>query len=220
MANHILILAAVMLIAGVFGGLINYYQMNQNTSDRGSLPRCIVIGVGASFLVPVFLDLVNSDLILEIQGDPSRLLIFTGFCLVAAIAARVLIVSMSDRLSREVALAKAQAEATQHELRVLQDELMPLIAGETEQDVLDDHNVELDSDLDEGAAKVLQALAESDFTFRSLPGLCRETEMDEATVSKTLAILVSKDLSGKVSGQQGMRWHLTREGRRMQGLLS
>ena len=78
MANHIFILASVMLIAGVFGGLINFYQMNQGDSDPASLPRCIVMGVGAAFLVPVVLNLVNSDLVLEIQGDPSRLLIYTG----------------------------------------------------------------------------------------------------------------------------------------------
>ena len=81
MANHIFILAAVMMIAGVFGGLINFYQMSQDDNDPASLPRCIVIGIGAAFLVPVVLNLVNSDLILEIQGDPSRLLIYNRLLL-------------------------------------------------------------------------------------------------------------------------------------------
>ena len=71
MTNHIFILAVVMFSAGVFGGLINYYQMNQNDSDPASFNRCIFIGVGAAFLIPVILNLVNSDLILEIQEIPS-----------------------------------------------------------------------------------------------------------------------------------------------------
>src|SRR5690625_5517116 len=74
MAYLIFILAAVMGIAGVFGGLINYYQMTQDRDDEAALPRCIVMGIGASFLVPVILFFVQSDLITDIQSDPSKLL--------------------------------------------------------------------------------------------------------------------------------------------------
>src|SRR5690625_7337437 len=77
MAYLIFILAAVMGIAGVFGGLINYYQMTQDRGDEAALPRCIVMGIGASLLVPVILLFVQSDLITDIQSDPSKLLIYT-----------------------------------------------------------------------------------------------------------------------------------------------
>lgn len=221
MGNHIFILAAIMLVSGIFGGLINYYQMNQNTSDSGSLPRCIVIGMGASFLVPVILDFVNSDLILEIQGDPSRLLIYTGFCLIAAIAARVVIVNTSDRILREATLARAQSDAAQQELRVLRDELLPLIEAETEQDAsLEEGAVpEIDGDLDEVAQKTLKALASGQYTFRSLAGLSKANDSEEAATGKALSQLSSKEMVGKVSGLHGIRWYLTDKGRRMADLL-
>lgn len=221
MGNHIFILAAIMLVSGIFGGLINYYQMNQNTSDSGSLPRCIVIGMGASFLVPVILDFVNSDLILEIQGDPSRLLIYTGFCLIAAIAARVVIVNTSDRILREATLARAQSDAAQQELRVLRDELLPLIEAQTEQDAsLEEGAVpEIDGDLDEVAQKTLKALASGQYTFRSLAGLSKANDSEEAATGKALSQLSSKEMVGKVSGLHGIRWYLTDKGRRMADLL-
>lgn len=221
MGNHIFILAAIMLVSGIFGGLINYYQMNQNTSDSGSLPRCIVIGMGASFLVPVILDFVNSDLILEIQGDPSRLLIYTGFCLIAAIAARVVIVNTSDRILREATLARAQSDAAQQELRVLRDELLPLVEAETEQDAsLEEGAVpEIDGDLDEVAQKTLKALASGQYTFRSLAGLSKANDSEEAATGKALSQLSSKEMVGKVSGLHGIRWYLTDKGRRMADLL-
>lgn len=221
MGNHIFILAAIMLVSGIFGGLINYYQMNQNTSDSGSLPRCIVIGMGASFLVPVILDFVNSDLILEIQGDPSRLLIYTGFCLIAAIAARVVIVNTSDRILREATLARAQSDAAQQELRVLRDELLPLIEAETEQDAsLEEGAVpEIDGDLDEVAQKTLKALASGQYTFRSLAGLSKANDSEEAATGKALSQLSCKEMVGKVSGLHGIRWYLTDKGRRMADLL-
>lgn len=219
MGNHIFVLAAIMLVSGIFGGLINYYQMNQNTSDSGSLPRCIVIGIGAAFLVPVVLDLVNSDLILEIQGDPSRLLIYTGFCLISAIAARVVIVNTSDRILREATLARAQSDAAQQELRVLRDELLPLIEAETEQDLPEDGSLVLDPEIDETLSKTLKALASDRHTFRSVTGLSRDAGLDEAILGKALAALSTKDLVGKISGLHGIRWYITERGRRMAGLL-
>lgn len=219
MTYHIFILAAVMMSAGVFGGLINFYQMNQESSDPASLVRCIVIGIGAAFLVPVGLDLVNSDLILEIQGDPSRLLIFTGLCLITAITSRIVIVNMSDRILREATLARAQSDTVQHDLRVLQEELLPLIETETEQDVSDEAMQELNAEeLDVTSSKVLKTLGCGRFIFRSMVGLCREAGTDESTMAKTLAVLVSKGLAGKISGQKGVRWYLTEKGRRMMDL--
>lgn len=219
MGNHIFILAAIMLVSGVFGGLINYYQMNQNTNAAGSLPRCIVIGIGAAFLVPVVLDFVNSDLILEIQGDPSRLLIYTGFCLISAIAARVVIVNTSDRILREATIARAQSDAAQQELRALRDELLPLIEAETEHDTPEDGSFELDPELDETQTKILQGLVSDAHTFRSISGLSRDTGLDDLAVSKALALLTTKDLVGKISGVHGIRWYISEKGRRTASLL-
>ncbi len=218
MANHILILAAVMMIAGVFGGLINYYQMNQETNDPATLPRCIVIGIGAAFLVPVILDLVNSDLLLEIQGDPSRLLIYTGFCLIASVASRVVIVNMSERILREATLARAQSDGLLHDMRLIQEELLPLIETETEQDSSFEESeapLELEEELDVTSTKILKTLACGRYIFRSMAGLCREASTDEVTMVKTLNVLVLRNLAGKVSGKKGMRWYLTDKGRRI-----
>ncbi len=222
MANHIFILAAVMMIAGVFGGLINFYQMNQDESDTASLPRCIVIGTGAAFLVPVVLDFVNSDLILEIQGDPSRLLIYTGFCLIAAIASRVVIINMSERILREANLAKVQSDLVQQDLRIIQEELIPLIETETEQDFSSDDNagpVEMEDELDVTSSKVLKILGCGRYIFRSMAGLCREAGSDETTMVKTLNVLVGRNLAGRISGKKGVRWYLTEKGRRVMDVL-
>jgi hypothetical protein len=39
MANHIFIMATVMLLADIFGGLVNYYLYGEKDSDASSLPR-------------------------------------------------------------------------------------------------------------------------------------------------------------------------------------
>jgi hypothetical protein len=218
MANHIFILATVMLLAGIFGGLVNYYMYGDHDPDATSLPRCLVVGIGAAFLVPVILDLVNSELILETQGDPSRLLIFTGFCLISSISSRFFITNMSDRILDAARHAKEQSDSVHHDLRIIKNELLPLIDTETEQDLEPDEEPEImdhSEDLDVTSSKALKMLSTGRYIFRSLAGLCRESNNDEATMLQTLSVLVSRSLAGKVSGKNGVRWHITEKGRRV-----
>jgi len=217
MANHIFILATVMLLAGIFGGLVNYYLYGDKDPDAASLPRFLVVGVGASFLVPVVLDMVNSELVLESQGDPSRLLIFTGFCLISALLSRFFIDNLSDRILNEAQVAKQRSEEVQQNLRIIQSELLPLIDTETEQDTSgeDPQVVQVNDELDVTSTHVLKILSSGRFIFRSLAGVCREANEEESTILKTLHVLVTRSLAGKVSGKNGVRWHITEKRRRV-----
>jgi len=219
MTNHILIMVAVMLLSGVFGGLVTFYLHGQHDPDSANLPRCLVVGIGASFLVPVVLDLVNSEIIIESQGDPSQLLIFTGFCLIAAILSRFFIVNMSDRILSEAHSAREKSESVQHDLKLIKHELLPLIDTETEQDAITGGLKEpLDisqDDIDVTSSSVLRTLSSGRYIFRSLAGLCTETETEEINMVKTLNYMVSRDLAGKVTGKKGVRWHITEKGKRL-----
>ncbi len=222
MANHIFILAAVMSIAGVFGGLINYYQLTQERDDEAALPRCIVLGIGAAFLVPVILFFVQSDLVLEIQEDPSRLLIYTGFCLIVAIASRLVLTSTPKRILREAQVARTQVEAMQHDMRIMQEELLPLLDTETEQETdVDDNAGPMDpnEELDVAASKALKTLGVGRHIYRSMAGLCREAGADETTIQKSLNVLVGRQLAGRLNTRKGVRWYLTEKGRRALDLL-
>jgi len=216
MTYHIIILVFVMLLAGIFAGLINYYLYSQNDPDKQTLPRCLVVAVGASFLVPVILDALNSEIILESQGDPSKVLIFTGFCLIAGLTSRFFVQTVSDRILTEAKYAKERSEHIQHDLRVIQKELLPLIDTETEQDVEPEDlkvNMDIEEELDVASTRALKILGSGRFIFRSIQGLCREASVDETSMGKTLNVLVSKNLAGAVSGKKGVRWHITERGR-------
>lgn len=68
-----LILIAVMLAAGAFGGLINYFVTVKSDAENASIRKSIVIGIGASFLMPLFPQLHFDELRLppvqECAGD-------------------------------------------------------------------------------------------------------------------------------------------------------
>ncbi|GGX61113.1 YEATS-associated helix-containing protein [Saccharospirillum salsuginis] len=216
MANHIFVLVAVMLMAGVFGGLVNYYMQSQYDPDTTSLPRSLVVGIGASFLVPVVLALVNSDLVAQSREDSTRFLIFTGFCLIAAIASRLVVTSVSDRILAEARAARQQADRVMHELYLVQNEVRPLIETETEEErEVEPEPLTPDEELDVTTGNVLKTLGNGRYIFRSLGGLCRETDTDEATMVKTLEIMVARNLAGRIMGKHGIRWHITDSGRKM-----
>ncbi|TFF37267.1 YEATS-associated helix-containing protein [Mucilaginibacter psychrotolerans] len=63
----------IMLFAGVIGGLTNSVLSANINPDTGnqiqSTGRCILIGVGATILVPLFLQIAQSNLLDNIHGD-------------------------------------------------------------------------------------------------------------------------------------------------------
>ena len=88
---------------------------------------------------------------------------------------------------------------------------------ETEHDTasLDPQITQASTDLDITSGQVLKILSNGRFIFRSLAGVCREANQEEVTVLKTLQVLTSRSLAGKVSGKDGVRWHITEKGRRV-----
>lgn len=93
------LIVAVMLAAGVFGGVVNVALSGEEPTRRTWLWN-IVAGVGAAFLTPLFLTTVSSTLLSNIvdTGKPADWFTFVGFCLLSAIASRKFIQSLTDKV--------------------------------------------------------------------------------------------------------------------------
>lgn len=117
MPTDLLTITSVMLAAGAVGGLVNWFLSDAPKSTRLAWWKHIIIGITASFMVPLFLTMISADLIDKIrgvgqpQGNPALLLNLAGFCLVASVSSRAFIGSLTERLMREVRDAREQAEA-------------------------------------------------------------------------------------------------------------
>lgn len=220
MVGFVLILTFIMLVAGVFGGLINFYLLNQDNKDTTGMLRSVVVGVGAAFLVPVVLDLVGSSIVSQSQNDPAQLLIYTGLCLIAAIASRVVVTNKLDRTLIAADSAKAEVNELKAQIRQIQLSLAPLIETETEMEVVpEEEQAELDN-LDVAATQVLKTLGSGRYIFRTQSSLLKELDLADNDIIKSLNILLSKGLAGKVNSSWGLRWHLTERGRNLAELNS
>lgn len=215
MVGFVLILTFVMLVAGVFGGLVNFYLLNQNNRDTTGMLRSVVVGVGAAFLVPVVLDLVGSSIVTQSQNDPGQLLIYTGLCLIAAIGSRVVVTNKLDRTLLSADAAKSEVDDLRVQVRQLQQSILPLIETETEMEHAHEEEQELLDSLDVAATQVLKALGTGRYIFRTQESLLQELDLADNDILKSLNVLVTKGLAGKNNSSWGLRWHLTERGRRL-----
>ncbi len=78
-------LFSAMILAGALGGWMNYLMAEKEDPERRSYVKSLVLGVGASFMVPLLLNMISSNLTELAQGDWLKLLVFAGICLVAAV---------------------------------------------------------------------------------------------------------------------------------------
>ena len=219
MTGHFSSLVFIMLLVGAAGGLINYYTLpTKQVSDRGILVRCIMLGILVTFLVPFMLSVFGSTLIVDSEGDPAKLLNYVAICLAVAISPRFFMANVSENVLAEARVTRDKVDLLHYQLRQLQEELLPLIDTETEDDSLPNMAAVADSnpdELDTTSSKVLKTLGCGRFIYRSLTGLCQEADTDESTMVKTLGFLTLKSLAGKVGGRKGVRWYITERGRRL-----
>lgn len=215
MVGFVLVLTFVMLVAGVFGGLVNFYLLNQNNRDTTAMLRSVVVGVGAAFLVPVLLDLVGSSIVTQSQNDPGQLLIYIGLCLIAAIASRVVVTNKLDRTLLAADSAKSGVEDLRVQVKQLQQSILPLIETETEMELARDEVQELLDSLDVASTQVLKALGTGRYIFRTQESLLKELELEDNDIIKSLNVLMTKGLTSKVNSSWGLRWHLTERGRHL-----
>jgi YLATT-like protein len=220
-------LIAVMLAAGSFGGIINYYLSLRADPENTTLRKSVIVGIGASFLVPLFLNMISSNLIDSIKGtnkesgDSSKLLVFAGFCLVAAISSSAFIQTLSDRILKEAKDARkqaeeAKAEAVEAKVQVAEvhADVTPLINKATEPEPTAETAAAaaLAGELSDKERQILKEFARSKYSRRTLRGLSADTHIRGDELETLLGALLSKGLVDKHESSNGTRWFMTAEG--------
>jgi len=210
-----------MIAAGLLGGAVNHFLSQETNPGQEYFGRSLWVGMAASFMVPLFLNMISSNLIDSIHGnattpgDKSKLLVFAGFCLVAAISSRAFIRTLSDRVLREAKEAKETALQAKAEVADMQSAIEPIVAKETEAEAPSEISsasaVQTSLEADEKA--ILQVLADGRWTLRSLSGIAKEAKLEKNTAAQLLHGLGKKGLVGMRISDKGPRWFITETGR-------
>lgn len=207
--NRPLLITLLMLIAGLLGGITNYFRIEEDKKEWSAFFKNILMGISAALLIPLFLNMISSNLLKESSDDNLKLFILFGFCLIASLSSKAFIQTISDRVLNEVKKTKEKVEN-------IEKDVEPIISKETEAEEGEDTGSFLKSrgfSFDEDSKKVLNSLGRGKYSWRSLPGITKETGLPEQNVLNSLNWLSSNRLVVKTSGKRGALWGLTWEGR-------
>jgi DNA-binding MarR family transcriptional regulator len=83
--TFLILVLGIMVISGILAGLTNYF-FSENQKPRvlqAILGRCL-LGIAAALTVPLFLNVISSNLLVKSQKNPINLLVFNGICLIFA----------------------------------------------------------------------------------------------------------------------------------------
>jgi hypothetical protein len=113
-------LLSTIVICGVIGGVIGYIEelTSSKNGDIWHFIKFLLLGLSASFVVPLFLNTISSTLIKDVlyAGSPSSivsLLVVAGFCLIASISSRRFIERITDKVLQQVSEAVEAANSAQ-----------------------------------------------------------------------------------------------------------
>lgn len=220
-------LILVMVAAGTLGGILNYLLDRRDDPEGSSIWRSVVSGIVASFLVPLFLNMISSNLMELIRGAPtgpadlSKVLVFAGFCLVAAVSSSGFIRTVSDRILKEAREAKKLAHEADEKVSDARAEIQPVLDKEIERGPVSEiPAMPLAPSLavNEDELKLLGALANGKMVFRTRTGLAKETGIDKPKVDAVMDDLKARNLVGSklllgYEGERKTRWYITNMGR-------
>ncbi len=216
-------LLAILFLCGVIGGVVGYLDEMTAGQNKGwpLFWRYLLLGVAASFIVPLFLNTISSTLVTDALTSKFpeasvKLLVIAGFCLVASISSRRFIDRISEKLLQEVSEARQIAENADEKIDLLVEpderSSWPRVSSSVTTDYRYPQSPQ--QELDSHERKVLRAMDNSTFSTRAFSGIVNDTNLNEEDLQSSLEKLVSKGLLEKKATKKGYeRWSLTGEGK-------
>jgi hypothetical protein len=135
MGNYLCNIFWITLVTGLFGGLINLLLLDKE--DELSLFKFFkstTIGIGAAFVVPLFLQTISSDLINQCKDDSKYYFIYAGFCLIASIFSRRFLNTVADKVIKQAEQAEKKADQAVNIATEKEEKIQAFVTKNTEPD--------------------------------------------------------------------------------------
>lgn len=195
--ENILILILILLGSGIFGGIVSYFRIDYDkTFEIKAMLKPVLVGTGASLLVPLFLNMISSNLLENSKTNYYAYFIILGFGLIASIFSGDFISALGKKILNEIKNVKKEVEDAKTE-----DEIItPKVSFKT--------NFQISQD----EISILNAFKNTHYTYRSITGLANQIGLEKETVKGLLSKLVGNDLIEVVQRSKGPRWKMTSPG--------
>ena len=214
--GYMLVILLIMVFAGVLGGVANYFL-----SDRQSDPaprdwaKYPILGVIAALTVPLFLNMISSNLLEAARTRPVDFFVFAGFCLIYVVASRRVFENVANKLLTQMDQIKremGQMKQQRNEAPPAREELAPQAeAAPLKQEAVKES-------LSYNDIEILRALAEENYVYGNLVGLTDKTGLARDLVSTRLTVLKNLGIiETRINDKNILHWFVSPKGKQMLG---
>jgi len=202
-----IILIIIIVSAGSFGGLVKFFNSIDTTKriNWKDFLRYILTGIGAAILIPLFLNMISSDLLKTEKIEILNYFLFSGFCFIAAYLSDRFLSTIGDKILNEVQNVKNNQESTNETLDMLienESEPSDSSVGDTPikidkafQNITD----KIDQKDKEFPYEILKSFdGNGQYKFRSIKGISKELGYPENIISIAIKTFEDNGLIRKV----------------------
>jgi hypothetical protein len=213
--SYMLMILLIMVVAGILGGVANYYLSDrQGESVRRDWAKYLILGVISALTVPLFLNMLSSNLLEAARTRPVDFFVFAGFCLIYVVASRRFFENVANRLLHQMDQVKREMAQIKQAAPALRDEPLPM--GELPA-VISEPEVVRES-LSYNDIEILRELAQESYVYGNLVGLTDKTGLARDLVSSRLAVLKSLGvIETRLNERNVLHWFISPKGRQMLG---
>jgi hypothetical protein len=206
--SYMPLILGIMIGSGILGGLVNFFLTENHKPPvlKTLLGDCL-LGILAALAVPLFLNMISSNLLGVAQKKPVNLFIFNGICLLSALFSCRLKDHFSHKRFQETGdinrnHINAVTAQTDYDLKMglrkfSKDRLLRVGISESE-------------------LKILQVMASGNHVHQSLVGLLKDPELAKEQVNETLSSVMAKGwVEQKLNSENKLRLYLTPKGKQI-----
>ena len=217
--SYMLLILLIMIAAGILGGVANCFLSDrQYENGRLDWGKYTILGVIAALTVPLFLNMISSNLLEAARTRPVDFFVFAGFCLTYVVATRRVaenaankLLNQMDQMKREMVQLKQQRQDMPHSLA--REEHLPVVEvplalkAEAIKESLSYNDIE-----------ILRALAEESYVYGNLVGLTDKTGLARDLVSARLVVLKTLGIiETRINDKNVLHWFVSPKGKQMLG---
>ncbi|MBI2307204.1 MAG: hypothetical protein HYU78_07865 [Rhodocyclales bacterium] len=215
--GYMLMVLGIMILTGILGGIANYFLSDRqgDLSSRDGT-KYAVLGVIAALTVPLFLNMISSNLLEAARTRPVDFFVFAGFCLIYVVASRRVfenaankLLSQLDQVKRDVSqLKQKQSEAP---TVVREEPVVAVVEAAVKVEPVKES-------LSYNDVEILRAIAEENYVYGNLVGLTDKTGLGRDLVSNRLTVLKNLGIiETRISDKNVLHWYVSPKGKQMLG---
>ena len=222
--SYMLVILLIMIAAGILGGVANYFLSDrQNELARHDWGKYPILGVIAALTVPLFLNMISSNLLEAARTRPVDFFVFAGFCLIYVVASRRVFENVANKLLGQMDQMKREMTQIKQQRQDMpapapRDEpLPPVEAIPLPPPAVAKPEVVKES-LSYNDIEILRALAGENYVYGNLVGLTDKTGLARDLVSTRLTVLKNLGIiETRINEKNVLHWYVSPKGKQMLG---